>query len=301
MKVVLTGGMGFIGTRFIRKFSDSYQITVYGRKIDFPNTWKFSNSKNVTLEYGSVEDKEISGVFEKYKPDAIIHLAALSGLQRCHDDPKLAFLTNVYGTYNVINSCINNCKKLIFCSTREVYGETLGEKSKEDDSLSPNNVYGLTKMMAENLIIYAGDKFDLDYTILRLANVYGPEGDKYGAEIIINDAIKENKIKILGGSQKLNYVFVDDVVDVLNYVLTGKNVSKQIFNVGSSDTITVVEFANQVFDILKRNGKIEYLPMRKTETANFVPDLSKIQSVLKGFPKTSLRSGIEKTIKWYSN
>ncbi len=238
-------------------------------------------------------------MIEKLKPDVVIHLAALSGLKKCYDNPKTAFSTNVYGTFNVINSCKKIGAKLIFCSTREVYGETLENKSKEDDPLIPNSVYGLTKMLAENLVKYAGQKYNLDYTILRPTNVYGPEGDKYGAEIIIKDAIREKKIRILVGTQKLNYVYVDDVADILNFVLKGENVSKQTFNIGSADTVTILEYAKQVFRSLNIEEKIEYLPMRKTETVYFVPDITKIQSLFGNFPKTSLKSGIEKTIKWY--
>ena len=155
MKILLTGGLGFIGTRFIRKFSNAHQIIVYGRKKEKTNPAKLSHLKNVTLEYCSVEDPEIINMVKKLKPDVVIHLAALSGLKKCYDNPKIAFSTNVYGTFNIINSCKKIGAKLIFCSTREVYGETLENKSKEEDPLIPNSVYGLTKMLAENLVKYS--------------------------------------------------------------------------------------------------------------------------------------------------
>jgi len=239
MKILLIGGLGFVGIRFIRKFSNLHQIQIIHKKTESQNHSNMNFLKNTTLEYCSVEDKKIVNIIEKSNPDVVIHLAALSGIRRCLDDPQKAFLTNVYGTFNVIKACTRIGCKLIFCSTRQVYGETLGEKTKEDESLLPNNIYGLTKMLAEKLIKYASEKDNLDYTILRLTNVYGPEGDKYGAEIIIKDAIKNNSVQILGGTHKLNYIYVDDVVDILNFVLKGKNVSKQTFNVGSLDTITI--------------------------------------------------------------
>lgn len=300
MKILLIGGLGFVGIRFIRKFSNLHQIQIIHKKTESQNHSNMNFLKNTTLEYCSVEDKKILNIIEKSKPDVVIHLAALSGIRRCLDDPQKAFLTNVYGTFNVIKACTRIGCKLIFCSTREVYGETLGEKTKEDEPLLPNNIYGLTKMLAENLIKYASEKDNLDYTILRLTNVYGPEGDKYGAEIIIKDAIKNNSVQILGGTHKLNYIYVDDVVDILNFVLKGKNVSKQTFNVGSLDTITIKDFVNQIFNHLNCKGKIKYLPMRKTETINFVPDISKIKSIYGNFPKTSLKSGLKITIDWYS-
>jgi len=154
-------------------------------------------------------------------------------------------------------------------------------------------------MIGENLVKFAGEKSDLDYTILRLTNVYGPEGDQYGAQIIIQNAISQNEITVMGGSQRLNYVYVDDVVEILNLVLTHKGASKQIFNVGSKDTISVEEFAKKVAQKLGGNVKIKYTTMRETETSNFEPSLKKLNEVLGYIPKTSIDDGLAKTIQWY--
>ena len=231
----------------------------------------------------------------------VIHLAALTGLEKCQKNPELAFKINVFGTFNVIKSCIKSSTKLIFVSSREVYGETKSEKSKEDDPLLPNNIYGITKMIGENLVKMTSQKDDLNYTILRLTNVYGPEGDQYGAQVIIKNAIKDKKIKILGGTQRLNYVYVDDVVDVINLVLDNKKASKQTFNVGSKDSITVEEFSSKVTELIGHDIQKEYLPMRKTETTNFEPDIEKMKVLLSYELKTSLEAGIKNTIKWYSD
>jgi len=189
---------------------------------------------------------------------------------------------------------------LIFISSREVYGETIKEESKEDDPMIPKNTYGLTKMLGETLVSQEGFKHDLDYTILRLTNVYGPEGDQYGAQIMINDAIKHQKIKILGGGQQLNYMYVDDVVDLINLVLDDKRSSRQVFNVGSRDTLKIEEFASEVVKAVGGKVEIEYLPMRDTETINFKPSLNKLKNVLNFSAKTSIAEGIQKTIQWYN-
>ena len=280
MKVSLVGGLGFIGKRFIRKFSGTHKVIAYATEQDIQNANKVIDLKNVSIEEGFVEDKKLGPIIEKHNPDVVIHLAALTGLVKCHQSPQDAFKVNVYGTYNVVNACLRASAKLIFISSREVYGETLNDSSKEDDILSPNNVYGVTKMIGENLVKFSSQKNDLDYTILRLTNVYGPEGDQYGAEIIIKKAINENKIPLMGGDQRLNYVYVDDVVDVLNLVLSNSKASKETFNVGSDDTITVEEFVNKVSEIMGPEIKIEHLPMRETETSNFEPNLGEIKSVL---------------------
>lgn len=300
MKVLLIGGLGFIGKRFIRKFSDEYELVICAMNEDVLKTKKDFPVKNFIIEECNVEEKKIYDVIIKHKPNVVIHLAALTGLKKCHNNPEKAFKINVFGTFNVINACVKSGTRLIFISSREVYGETLSDESKEDDPLNPNNTYGITKMLGEILIKQSSLGHDLDYTILRLTNVYGPEGDQYGAQIIIKKALIEKKVQILGGKQQLNYIFVDDVVDLINLILNVKRASKEIFNVGSKDTLTIKEFVDEVFKSLGIKSNIEFLPMRETETINFKPSLKKLE--LLGFSaKTSIREGIGKTIKWYSD
>lgn len=299
MKVLLVGGLGFIGRRFIRKFSSFHDLIIYAKYDDILKIDAYQKLKNIKIEEGGIEDKKIYDIIIKHKPDVVIHLAALTGLKKCYDNPERAFMTNVYGTFNVVNACIVTNSKLIFISSREVYGDTRQGKSNEDDPLLPNNTYGITKMLGENLVKHASKKYGIDYTILRLTNVYGPEGDQYGVQIIIKNALTKNKIEILGGSQRMNFVFVDDVADVMNLVLDHKNSSKQIFNVGSNDTITIKELANKVSKLVGGNIKLEYGPMRETETSNFEPDTKKLEGMLWNLPRTTIEKGLEKTIKWY--
>jgi len=301
MKVFLIGGLGFIGKRFIRKFADSHQIIVYATSQDFQNAKNVLDLGNITIEEGLVEELKLGDIIEKHSPDVVVHLAALTGLVKCHKDQENAFKINVFGTHNVVNACLRAQAKMIFISSREVYGETINDSSKEDDPSVPNNVYGLTKKIGEDTVQLAGKKNNLDYTILRLTNVYGPEGDQYGAQVIIKRAISEKIIPILGGTQRLNYVYVDDVVDVINLVFEHEKSSKQIFNVGSKDTVTIEEYAKKVVEIFGTDIKLDYKPMRETETSNFEPNLEKLEKVLGFTAKTSLESGIKNTIKWYSS
>ena len=103
----------------------------------------------------------------------------------------------------------------------------------------------------------------------------------------------------MGGSQRLNFVYVDDVVELIGKTLTDSSSSKQIFNVGSDDTITIKEFAQQVIKMQDKDISIEYLPMRNTETSNFDPSLEKLFSIMGFVPKTSLSQGLKNTIGWY--
>ncbi len=300
MRILLVGGLGFIGKRFIRKFSGIHEIIVYAQQDSISKAKETLDMKNILVEEGEVQDGKIVDVIVRHKPDVVIHLAALTGLMKCHDNPEEAFRINVYGTFNVVNACSKTRSKLIFISSREVYGNTINDKSKEDDPLLPNNTYGITKMLGEILIQRESARSNFDYTILRLTNVYGPEGDQYGAQVIIQNAIKLGKIRILGGNQTLNYVYVDDVVDCIDRVLSNNKSSRQIFNVGSEYTLSIEQFVEKVIQTLGTKIDIQYEPMRETETSNFEPSLKKIKELLGFKTSTSLIEGLRNTIEWYS-
>ena len=298
MKILITGGFGFIGKRFLREFCGNHEIIIFAKKNN-EIIEENSSFKKVIFEKGSIEDKTIIDVITKYNPDVVIHLAALTGLKKCHDEPEKAFKTNVYGTFNVLTACSITGAKLIFLSSREVYGETKKQESSEDEELVPNNVYGLTKLIGENLVLYFEKLYHIKYTILRITNVYGPEGDNYGAQRIIIDAVKNSKIRIFGGKQYLNFIYVDNIVKLLGILVNGK-ISNQIFNVGSKDTISMDEFAEKIANIMQKNIVIEHHPMRETETSFFKPNLMKIKK-MNGFEaNTEIASGLRKTIEWYS-
>jgi len=299
MKILLIGGLGFIGRRFIRKFFDYHELIILGNEKTVDSSKK-NDLPVIPIEKGRIEDEKIPLVVKKYKPDVIIHLAALSGLKKCEENPHEAFKVNVLGTFNVVRSCLETNSKLIFISSREVYGETLGNESTEEDPLIPNNVYGITKMLGETIVKHAAQKYNLDYTILRLTNVYGPEAGQRGVNRIIKTAVKEKKIQINWGNQLVNLVYVDDVVNLIGLILNDKRSSRQIFNVGSSDTLTIKEFVNKVSELVQQSIDIECLPKVKFETVSFRPNLVKLEKFLGFRAQTNLKYGIEKTINWYT-
>jgi UDP-glucose 4-epimerase len=277
----------------------SHEIIVFSDPQSSEMSRSFAESNNVRILDGDVRDAaKIERALFAERPNAVIHLAALTGLKKCHDDPALAFSTNVFGTYNVAIGCAAATAKLIFISSREVYGES-GVPTPEDAPPSPINTYGLTKLLGEHLILWASSRLGLDYAILRLTNVYGPGGDQYNIQAMIRDALVAGKISVLGGDQRMNLVYVDDVARVIQLCLTNPASSKQIFNVGSYDTLSVNEIVSCLVQDLGGSISVERKPMRPGETLNFEPDLRKIQRTLGYSPSTSFTSGLRKTIQWY--
>ena len=249
MKILLTGGLGFIGSSLInRKSEHQFVVCIKNSK---ENLKKFSN---VIFESCKIENLDFFDIVKKHNPDLIIHLASLTGLKNCEENPSKAFITNVFGTHNVIKACVANKTRIMFLSSREVYGSTTDEV-KENSFLKPINVYGITKKIGEEMIISEHKKSDLDYTILRLSNVYGP-GSTQGVNKMIQSAIIDKKIFLNGGEQVVNLIFIDKVIDIIFDIINDKRTYNQIFNVGSFDNISIKEFAKKISSICTNNVKI---------------------------------------------
>ena len=298
MKILITGGFGYLGQSFIKKYAHCHEIIIFNKN----STIKPKFDSKVITEIGSIENDDIEKIVKKYTPDIVIHLAALSGLKKCENNPSKAFMINVCGTINVVKACISEKCKLIFISSREVYGETIKNESSENDPLNPVNIYGLTKSMAESIIQFFSRTQNLDYVILRLTNVYGPGGGARGVNRIIDNALRKNNIQINGdGNQTLNLIFIEDIIDLLNQITENKKISKHVFNVGSKDTITINQFSQMVINMLNNKIKIEYFPRIIYENIYFRPTLTKLEKILKFQSNFSLEQGLKKTIQSYQN
>lgn len=294
------GGFGFIGKHLLDVLGPSHGLIVLSDNEGARQAPRFHPGNQPAVEIGDITDGAwVKKVMLKHSPNAAIHLAALTGVRRCNDNLPLAFSVNVLGTYNVIMGCVACGCRLVFISSREVYGETASLRTREDDPLVPNNIYGITKMLAERLVMWAGSKHNLDYTILRLTNVYGPGGDQYNIQAMVRNALIERSIKLLGGQQMMNLIYIDDVADVIRRCTTDSRASRQTFNVGSDCNISVEEIVSKVVSLLDIPVQIQREPMRAGETLNFTPDLGKLEKTLSFLPKTTFDVGLSRTIEWY--
>ena len=294
MKILLTGGLGYIGTSLINKLTKHQLIVCSKSKKN-----DLQNFNDVIFEFVDITSDDFLQIVKKHKPDLVIHLASITGLKNCENNPIKAFQTNVHGTFNVIKACELNKNKLIFFSSREVYGKTLDVESKENDLLLPTNIYGITKMLGELLVKNSGKNNNLNYIILRLTNVYGPGGNEKGPNKIIKNAVEDKKIEIFGGKQSINFIYIDDVVNLISTIIDKNHISKEIFNLGSKNNLTVNEFSKLVEQCLDFNIIIKHKPKLNVENSIFKPDLKKSEKLLGFTSKTKINDGLKKTINWY--
>jgi UDP-glucose 4-epimerase len=294
MKILITGGLGYLGKNFIKKFCNIHEIIIFSKTI---SEIDFLKQHNIIVEKGCIENIEIFNVMKKHKPEITLHFAALTGLKKCEDEPSKAFLINTFGTFNVAKACLSEKSKMIFLSSREVYGETVGKESRENDPLNPINIYGESKMMAEDIIQKFGKIQELKFNILRLTNVYGNGNENRGINKMINSAIETNTIQINGGNQTLNLIYVDDVVEIINNIITNDNISNKIINLGSNDTLTINQLSKSISNILGNKIELKYFPKKSYEVNYFKPNLEKLKKIPIKIQPIKLEEGLKKIIE----
>lgn len=251
---MITGGAGFVGSHLAKKLDkQGYKLVI----VDNLRVGKRSNLKdlkNATFHQVDIgNQKELSKVFNREKQiDAVIHLAAMHYIPDCNKNVRETYRTNVTGTRNLI-FLMNEHKicRLLFASSAAVYkpnNKPLCEKSE----LGPVDIYGTTKLIAENLILRMCKLFDIDYTIFRLFNVCG-KGDLVPHLIpnIIKQVKKTNKVSLGNMDSKRDFVRKEDVADAFILALKNKASFNQIFNIGTGVSLSVKE----VFDYIKSYSK----------------------------------------------
>lgn len=294
MKIFIVGGAGFVGSNFIKKFHNYYEI-ILCQSSENEELSKFCIKNNIIVEKCKIQDSKIIDLILNHKPEIVLHLATFGNLKKCETYQNEAFDVNVLGTRNILTACKKLNSRIIYLSSREVYGNTNSNSSLETDPLLPNNILGFTKMLSESLILEFNEKFKLDYTIFRPSNIYGIEKGKFVVARMIKSALEKNKIEVFGGNQEINLVHINDVLHCINFTIKNPQVVRnQIFNIGSSNNVTILDLAKKIQNhILNKQISIEILDSRTGETTFFKPNIEKSKKFFNFEPQTDLDVGIK--------
>jgi nucleoside-diphosphate-sugar epimerase len=291
--LIITGGGGFLARHVGRLVTDEFAVT-FADSVDSSPDSNIDIVRCDVSEFGAV-----CSLFEKFKPEAVIHLAAITGVRRCQERPFESFLTNVVGTFNVAWACSAYDTRLIFASSREVYGETIGSETEEDSKLCPNNLYGLTKLLGESVIMWLADSVGMRYVVLRFTNLYGIGGDQYAVAALIKKALRDEEIPILGGAQVLNLINVKDAARAVQLCLQKRELRKAVFNIGSEDAITIQDLIKRIITLTGSKSKTRISAMRTGDTRFFNPSLAKARRELGFTTNVNLGAGLEECVEYY--
>jgi len=304
VKIIITGGAGFIGSSLaIRLLEKGHQVLIVdnlfsGKKDYIPSKAKFYNL--------DILDKKLAKIFSSFKPDYVFHLAAQVDVRKSVTDPVFDNEINVKGGLKVLEQCVKNkVKKIIFSSTGgAIYGEAKTIPTPETYSAKPLSPYGINKLSFEHYLRYYNQMFNLDYTVLRFANVYGPRQYKGGeagvVAIFSQQAVLGNSLNLNGnGKQTRDFVYIDDVLKALEMTLVKKYVGE--INIGSSKESSLLQIIQALKEVSLKKLEIKKNPQVKGEQKRSCLDSSLAKKVLNWQAEISLVKGIELTYKWSLN
>lgn len=302
MKILVTGGAGFIGSNLVDELiKKGNQVVV----IDNLFSGKEENVNKKAKFYKIDICKEgLSNVFEKEKPDVVNHHAAQIDLRRSVEEPILDAKINILGSINVFNNCVKHkVRKVIFASTGgAIYGDTETKPTPEGYPAWPVSPYGVAKLTAEHYLYFYHKIYNLSYVALRYGNVYGPRQDPHGEAGVVAIFAKkmlEGKEAIINGSgkQTRDFVYVKDVIDA-NIKCLRTDFSGAI-NIGTGKETDI----NKIFRVINKltGNKIEevYGPAKPGEQKSSCLDIRRAKKVLGWKPKVDLESGLEKTVAYF--
>ena len=302
MKVLVTGGAGFIGSNIVDALVKlNYEVFI----VDDLST---GNEKNINkkakfFKIDISNAKKLENIF-KNDFDVIFHTAAQIDVRKASIDPARDAEINIIGTINLLKFANEyKVRKIIFSSTGGAMYGNVDEPADENTIASPKSPYGISKYSDEMYIKFFSEEYGLEYTILRYANVYGPrqlsKGDAGVVAIFINSMMNNKEITLYGfGNMIRDYVFVDDIVEA--NILSINKGNKSIYNVGTGIK-TSVKNLFKIINIFFPEYKIEPLKKEKRigEIESSVLDGKKIMMDYNKDDYVKLEKGIEKTVKWF--
>jgi dTDP-glucose 4,6-dehydratase len=309
MKILVTGGAGFIGSNFVRMFINSDFVTSITVLDDLTYAGNISNldevieSPKFKFIRGNICDSDLVNEVTQ-GIEIVVHFAAESHVDRSILDPSLFVKTNVLGTQNLLNLSMNNkVRKFIHVSTDEVYGSISEGSWTEEWPVSPNSPYSASKAGSDLLALSYFKTYGFDVSVTRCSNNYGPF--QYPEKVIplfVTNLIEGKKIPIYGsGSNIRDWIHVDDHCNgILKVMLYGK--PGEIYNFGGGNEISNYELARIILSNLNKNeDSLIYIEDRKGHDLRYSVSCQKANEQLGWEPKVQFKEGLLKTIEWYKS
>ncbi|MDA8936993.1 dTDP-glucose 4,6-dehydratase [Porticoccaceae bacterium] len=327
MRILITGGAGFIGSALVRYLiQDTTNIVINVDKLTYAgnmlNLAGVSNNPHYIFERADIKDRcKLDEIFLLHKPDSVMHLAAESHVDRSINNPDEFIQTNIVGTYNLLEAARvywtgldeNSRSSFRFhhISTDEVYGDLENDDDlfTEDTAYAPSSPYSASKAASDHLVRAWHRTYKLPIVITNCSNNYGPYHfpEKLIPLVILN-ALEGKQLPIYGdGSQVRDWLYVEDHARALVTVLS-KGTVGETYNIGGHNEKTNIEVVKLICDLLDElvpldagsyNAQITHVPDRPGHDQRYAIDASKIAIDLDWTPEETFESGIRKTIQWY--
>ncbi len=316
-KIIVTGGLGFIGSNLIELLLKKNYFVVNIDKVtyssNFYNSKNFKNNKNYKFIKSDINNKNLKKIFNFYKPVGIFNLAAETHVDRSIDDPENFIKSNILGVFNILKIFKKYCKKklktkLIHISTDEVYGDILKGRSNENYPYKPSSPYAASKASSDHLVSSYIRTYKIPAIVTNCSNNYGPRQhpEKLIPKLIYN-IIYNKKLPIYGkGTNSREWIYVKDHCEALLKVFQKGKIGS-FYNIGSNNNKTNLEVCKKLIIIgnknikVSKNVKITFVKDRPGHDIRYALNSNKLIKELNWKPKTDLSSGLNSTFNWYLN
>lgn len=311
MKILITGGAGFIGSHLCEKYTiEKHTVLCLDNFMNsnLGNIRNLLNYRNFKLVNGDTRDFDL---LEKviHDVEAVIHLAAQIHVDRSILEPKLTYDINVFGTLNVLELARRyDVEKVVHTSTSEVYGSAQYTPMNEQHPLNAPHPYGASKVAADRMCNAYIQTYGLNVCIMRPFNTFGPrqKDTGYGGVISIfaKHILSDRPPVIYGdGKQTRDYTYVKDLVEAYDLVLKYDKPIREPINFGTGKEIKIIDLARKIIGVCGKQRKIKpvHVAPRPGEVKRLVADYSRAKKLLGWEPKYTLSKGLTEFINWYKN
>ena len=301
MKVLVTGGAGFIGSHLVDALiQQGHRVVI----VDNLSTGLFENINPAATFYQvDICGPELEKIFEEERPELVNHQAAQTVIQKSMEDPAFDAKQNILGGLNLILQCLRfGVKKIVYASSVGVYGEPKYRPVDESHPVNPVSYYGVSKHTIEHYLHVFCLDYTLRYVVLRYSNIYGPrqspKGEAGVVAIFTRQMLQGEHPTIFGkGDKTRDYVYVSDVV-MANLLAMEKSING-IYNIGTGLETSDQEIFDLLAELTGYQGSPHYAPVRKGEIYKIRLDYSKAQKEIDWQPRFLLREGLTETVKYY--
>ena len=311
MKILITGGAGFIGSNLadrllsvghdvivVDNFNDYYDVSLKERNVSAN-----LNNPHYTLYRVDICGQDaIARVFSDNDIDVVVHLAARAGVRPSLENPVAYVETNILGTVNILEQMkLHNIKKLVFASSSSVYGNCSAEKFSEDLKVTePISPYAATKSACEQIIYTYHHLYNINAICLRFFTVYGP---RQRPDLAIRKFVEKiesgTPIDMYGdGSTRRDYTYIDDIVNGICAAIKYDKTGYEIINLGGGEPITLKRMIETIEKVFGKSAIINQQPMQPGDVDKTVCDWNKANNLLGYTPQTTFEQGIKKFKEW---
>ena len=306
MKILVTGGAGFIGAHLVKRLIDLKHDVLSVDSMQTIGGIPYIHPKSKFIKGNILESKTLKKI-KNWKPEIIYHIAAQSGGESAYDDPKNDYLSNGYGTYLLCLLAQEiKIKKFIYTSSVAVYGSNMQKKIFENTKINPDSIYGVSKYVGEMFIRQILKKTKIQTLIFRVFNTYGPGEDlnflKKGMVSIYSSYLWRNKPILVKGSLNRfrNYQYIDDIINILVLSLKNKSLKKnEIINLSTAKAVTVKNLLKIIFKINnKKNHKIKETTGTPGDSFGYDASNKYLKSKFKNYKFIPLEKGLKLYFEW---